>query len=149
MLETLVAVGTGAPLATPGVQLVAAFRLSSWRDKGIAEIVWAINALGRRDVHLTICGSGEPRPGCASSSTRTRGAFCPQISDLELAQQFVTADLFAGHPGQDRPARLWRGIQSGPDRSSRRRYSGDSARVRRVMPVPIMSRSRKGKMLAK
>lgn len=93
--ETLVAAGTGAPLATPGVQLVTAFRLSSWQDKGIAEIIWGIDALGRRDVHLTICGSGEPPPGlCELVAAHPWCTLSAQISDLELAQQFAAADLF-------------------------------------------------------
>ena len=93
--ETLVAAGNGVPLATPGVQLVTAFRLSSWREKGIAEIIRAIDALGRRDVHLAICGSGEPPPGlCELVTARPWCTLAAQMSDLELAQQFAAADLF-------------------------------------------------------
>ena len=93
--KTLVAAGARAPLATPEIRLVTAFRLSSWRDKGIAELARAIDALGRRDVHLTICGSGEPPAGlCELVAAYPWCTLSAQVSDLELAGQFAAADLF-------------------------------------------------------
>jgi phosphatidylinositol alpha-1,6-mannosyltransferase len=93
--ETLAAAGDTAPPEKPDIHIVTAFRLASWRDKGAAELVAAIAALDRRDVRLTICGSGDPPPGlreiveahpwCGLSVGRT---------DRELAQQLAAADLF-------------------------------------------------------
>ena len=39
--------------------MVTAFRLAQWRDKGLADLLDAVDALGRPDVHVTVCGSGE------------------------------------------------------------------------------------------
>ena len=42
------------------VHLVTAFRLVDWVDKGLPQVLEAIDALRRTDVSLTVCGSGEP-----------------------------------------------------------------------------------------
>ena len=78
-----------------GIRLVTACRLSSWRDKGIAELIAAIIALGRSDVRLTICGSGEPPAGLRELvAAHPWCNLAVQLSDAELALQLAIADLF-------------------------------------------------------
>ena len=43
-----------------GLEVMTAFRLGEWRDKGLPELTAAIASLGRADIRLTVCGSGEP-----------------------------------------------------------------------------------------
>jgi glycosyltransferase involved in cell wall biosynthesis len=51
-----------APVRRPGqgIRLVTAFRLGDWRSKGLPELLEAIAALGRADVSVTVCGTGQP-----------------------------------------------------------------------------------------
>jgi glycosyltransferase involved in cell wall biosynthesis len=90
---TAAAAAPRAPRA--GVGLMTAFRLGEWREKGLPQLTEAIASLGRADVRLTVCGSGEPPaelvdhvgryPWCSLHSG---------LADGELAAQFATADLF-------------------------------------------------------
>ena len=78
-----------------GVHLVTAFRLAQWRDKGLPQLLGAVAALGRADVRVTVCGSGEPPP--ALRQLVRRHPCCtlrPGLTDPELARQFAGADLF-------------------------------------------------------
>jgi glycosyltransferase involved in cell wall biosynthesis len=95
----LVAAGDAAAAlasdARVGLELMTAFSLSDWQDKGLPQLTAAIAALGRMDVRLTVCGSGEPSaeliahvapyPWC-----RVR----PGLTDRELAAQLASSDLF-------------------------------------------------------
>ncbi len=58
----------GAPPAG-GPRLVTAFRLASWQEKGLPQLIEAVAALGRRDIQLTICGSGGLPAGLAELVT--------------------------------------------------------------------------------
>jgi glycosyltransferase involved in cell wall biosynthesis len=93
--EMLVSAGAKEHDRSPGIQLVTAFRLASWRQKGLPQLVAAVEALGRQDVRLTICGGGE-----TSSELRRFVAdhsWCAlheDASDPELAVHFSRADLF-------------------------------------------------------
>jgi phosphatidyl-myo-inositol dimannoside synthase len=81
--------------APPGVELVTAFRLDDWRGKGLPELVAAVEALGRTDVRLTVCGSGEPPADLRAHLQSYR--WCrlrPGLTDRELARQLAAADLF-------------------------------------------------------
>ncbi len=81
--------------AGPGLQLVTAFRLADWRDKGLPELVTAIAALGRGDIRLTVCGSGEPPAGLLQLIRRH--PWCSVragLADRDLAGQLAAADLF-------------------------------------------------------
>ncbi|MGH3186233.1 MAG: glycosyltransferase family 4 protein [Streptosporangiaceae bacterium] len=79
----------------PGTRLATAFRLEAWREKGLAQLLAAVTALGRPDVSLTICGSGDPPadllrlvseyPWCTIQS---------RLSDRDLARELASADLF-------------------------------------------------------
>lgn len=89
----------GSPAACgkqrPGVNLVTAFRLEVWKEKGLPELMAAVAALGRSDVHLTVCGSGEP-PRSLLDAVRGQ-PWCTLrsgLSDTELAGEFAAADLF-------------------------------------------------------
>lgn len=92
--DTLVAAASSVD-PCPGFQLVTAFRLAAWREKGLPQLIEAVAALGRDDIHLTICGSGDPPPdllrvldACSWSTLRAG------LTDSELAQQLAGADVF-------------------------------------------------------
>jgi glycosyltransferase involved in cell wall biosynthesis len=77
-----------------GFQLLTAFRLEDWQDKGLPQLLDAVAALGRPDVRVTICGSGEP-PSDLRRLVRIHG--CPLrsgLSDRELASEIAGADIF-------------------------------------------------------
>jgi glycosyltransferase involved in cell wall biosynthesis len=82
-------------VAPTGVEVMTAFRLCEWRDKGLAQLTAAIAALRRPGVRLTVCGSGAP---AADLLAHVRGypwcALRPGLTDAELAAQFARADLF-------------------------------------------------------
>ena len=79
----------------PGIRLATAFRLTEWRGKGLPQLMAAVTALGRPDVSLTICGSGNPpadllRLVCEYPWCTMR----PGLSDSDLARELAVADLF-------------------------------------------------------
>jgi phosphatidylinositol alpha-1,6-mannosyltransferase len=78
-----------------GLEVMTAFRLGEWRDKGLPQLTAAIGALGRPGARLTVCGSGAPPPDLLA---HVRGypwcALRPALTDIELAAQFARADLF-------------------------------------------------------
>jgi phosphatidyl-myo-inositol dimannoside synthase len=93
--DTLAAASAGRPGGGPGIRLATAFRLAQWRGKGLPQLVEAVIALGRPDVCLTICGSGNPPPDLL----RLIGehSWCvlrPGLSDGDLARELAAADLF-------------------------------------------------------
>jgi len=91
--DTLVASASSAR-PNPGFQLVTAFRLAAWREKGLPQLIDAVVATGR-EIHLTICGSGDP-PGDLLRLLKHH-SWCtlrPGLTDGELAHQLATADAF-------------------------------------------------------
>jgi glycosyltransferase involved in cell wall biosynthesis len=77
------------------LEIMTAFRLVDWREKGLPQITAAIADLGRGDFRLTVCGSGEP-PAALLAHLR-RFPWCtlrPGLTDAELAAQFARASLF-------------------------------------------------------
>jgi phosphatidyl-myo-inositol dimannoside synthase len=79
----------------PGIRLATAFRLADWRDKGLPELLSAVAGLGRADVSLAVCGSGEP-PAELRDLAR-RHPYCelkPGLTDRALAAELAAADLF-------------------------------------------------------
>ena len=78
-----------------GVHLVTAFRLADWRDKGLPQLMAAVAALRRPDVHLTVCGSGMP-PADLRAAVRAHPhcVLRPGLTDQELAAEFAGADIF-------------------------------------------------------
>ena len=92
---TLVDVATTATGTAPGIQVVTVFRLASWREKGLPELIAALAALSRPDVRLTVCGSG--RPPADLLQLGANHSWCTLrtgLTDRELAHQLATADLF-------------------------------------------------------
>jgi glycosyltransferase involved in cell wall biosynthesis len=74
---------------------MTAFRLADWRGKGLPELVAAIAALGRADVRLRVCGSGEPPPGLlALTRPHPWCVLRPGLADGDLAAELAAADLF-------------------------------------------------------
>ncbi len=91
----LVAAASGPGGPDPGVRLVTAFRLGDWRGKGLGRLVAAVTALGRPDVSLTICGSGDPPPDLLRLvSEHPWCTLRPGLSDEGLARELAAADLF-------------------------------------------------------
>ena len=84
-------------LPTPdkrGVELVTVFRLADWRDKGLPELLEAVGALGRPDVHLTVFGVGTASAELTQLIGRyERCALRAGVSDEELAGSLGAADL--------------------------------------------------------
>lgn len=78
-----------------GLEVMTAFRLTDWRDKGLPQLTTALTALGRADIRLSVCGSGEP-PADLLAHVR-RYPWCtlhPRLTDAELAARFAQASLF-------------------------------------------------------
>jgi phosphatidyl-myo-inositol dimannoside synthase len=78
-----------------GMHLVTTFRLGQWRSKGLPELLNSVAALGRPDIHLTVCGAGEP-PQELQTLVRQH-PWCtlrPRVTDRELARELAEADLF-------------------------------------------------------
>jgi phosphatidylinositol alpha-1,6-mannosyltransferase len=84
-----------APASQAALEVMTAFRLGKWRDKGLPQLTAAITALDRTDIRLTVCGSGEPS---ADLLAHVGGyPWCtlrPGLTDAELAAQFAGAGLF-------------------------------------------------------
>ncbi len=79
----------------PGISIVTVFRLADWRDKGLPELLKAVDSLGRSDVHVKVCGSGKPPPDLIrATSGRTNCTISVSLSDNELAWELAAADLF-------------------------------------------------------
>lgn len=92
--DTLVAAAS-AVRPSSGFQLATAFRLGAWREKGLPQLVDAVAAMGRNDIHLTICGSGDaPADLLRLLEDHSWCTLRAGLTDSELAQQFATADVF-------------------------------------------------------
>ena len=94
-LDTLAAAAAGRPDRGPGIRLVTTFRLAEWRTKGLPQLVEAVTAIGRPDVCLTICGSGNPPADLLRIVSEY--SWCtlrPGLSDDDLARELAAADLF-------------------------------------------------------
>ena len=78
-----------------GIEVMTAFRLSDWRDKGLVQLTAAVASLGRCDIRLTVCGSGAPPAGLLDH-VRSYPWFTLRsgLTDRELARQLAAADLF-------------------------------------------------------
>jgi phosphatidyl-myo-inositol dimannoside synthase len=91
----LISAASSQPRPHAGIHLLTAFRLADWKDKGLPQLLDAAAAVGRPDVRVTVCGSGDPpaglrrlvgqHPGCTLRSG---------LSDTELAGELADADIF-------------------------------------------------------
>lgn len=80
---------------SPGINIVTAFRLSDWRDKGLPQLLEAVAALDRTDVRVTVCGSGKPSPNLLRLvGEHRRCTLRAGLTDRQLARQLADADLF-------------------------------------------------------
>jgi glycosyltransferase involved in cell wall biosynthesis len=89
------AAAAGRQAPGPGIRLATAFRLADWRGKGLPQLVTAVTALGRPDVFLTVCGSGNPPTDLLRLVSEY--SWCvlrPGLSDDNLARELAAADLF-------------------------------------------------------
>jgi glycosyltransferase involved in cell wall biosynthesis len=78
----------------PGIDLVTVFRLADWRNKGLPQLLDAVEALGRPDIRVTVCGSGAPPPELQRLVHEYRHCTLRQgLTDHELAHQLAAADL--------------------------------------------------------
>lgn len=92
--DTLVGASGSPEPEKRGVELVTVFRLASWRDKGLPEILEAVKGLHRKDVHLTVIGVGPVPPELAQLASKyERCTLHPDITDGELARRLAGADL--------------------------------------------------------
>jgi phosphatidyl-myo-inositol dimannoside synthase len=93
--DALAAAAVGQLGRSPGVRLATAFRLPQWRTKGLPQLLEAVSALGRPDVCLTICGSGNPPADLLRLvSEHSWCVLRPGLSDEDLAHELAAADLF-------------------------------------------------------
>jgi phosphatidyl-myo-inositol dimannoside synthase len=92
--DTLVAAASSSR-PSPGFRLVTAFRLAAWREKGLPQLIDAVGSLGRDDLHLTICGNGDPPAGLLRVLEERRWCtLLAGLTDTELAHQLAAADVF-------------------------------------------------------
>lgn len=81
--------------STQVTQLVTAFRLEDWRNKGLPQLIDAVTAQRGKDIRLTICGSGGPPPDLLQLvSAHDWCTLQVGLTDHDLAIQFASADLF-------------------------------------------------------
>lgn len=93
--QTLVGASTRERPQRRGIRLMTAFRLGQWRSKGLPELLSAVRALARSDVHVTICGAGEPSSQLrALVDEHPRCTLLSGLRDHELARELAAADLF-------------------------------------------------------
>jgi glycosyltransferase involved in cell wall biosynthesis len=93
--DELVQAGKLAGTPGPDIGIVTAFRLADWRGKGLPQLLEAVGMLGRPDIRVTICGSGDPPPELREMVGRHPNcALRPGLSDSALAAQLAEADLF-------------------------------------------------------
>jgi len=94
--DTLVRAGEQErPGARQQIHLVTAFRLASWRAKGLGTLLAAIPRLGTDRLRLTVCGSGPvPDDLRAAVAAHPWCRLMADLSDHDLAAQLAGADLF-------------------------------------------------------
>lgn len=76
------------------IRLITAFRLNDWRNKGLIQLAGAVTALNRRELHVTVCGTGQPPRDLREFAQKHHLALRPGLTDEELAGQLAAADLF-------------------------------------------------------
>jgi phosphatidylinositol alpha-1,6-mannosyltransferase len=77
------------------IRVATAFRLDSWRQKGLAQLIEAVEDLGRDDVEVVVCGTGEPSPDLWQLVNRHPWCtLLPGLDDAGLAGELADADLF-------------------------------------------------------
>jgi phosphatidylinositol alpha-1,6-mannosyltransferase len=93
--DMLIEASNAAQSRSEHIQLVTAFRLADWRNKGLPQLLDAVSKLDRLDVQVIVCGSGEPEPELLRLISKY--PYCrlrAGLADHELARQLAEADLF-------------------------------------------------------
>jgi phosphatidyl-myo-inositol dimannoside synthase len=91
--DTLLQATSAAP-ADGSIQLVTAFRLADWRDKGLAQLLEAVEMLDRSDLRVRVCGSGDPPAQLQQLVKRHRCCtLASDLTDRELAHELAAADV--------------------------------------------------------
>lgn len=91
----LVDAGVQHQVSNPQFDVVTAFRLGDWRNKGLPTIIDAVELLGDKQIRLTICGSGQvPAELRDELSARPWCTVEPNLTDQALAKRLARADLF-------------------------------------------------------
>ena len=94
-LGTLAASAASSLGRSHEIRLVTAFRLAQWQVKGLPQLIEAVTALGRPDIRLTVCGSGDPPTSLRHLvSGYPWCVLRPNLSDNDLARELAAADLF-------------------------------------------------------
>ncbi len=93
--DTLSGAAAAGRAGAPGIQLATTFRLTEWREKGLPELIAAVEALGRPDIRLAIYGSGHPPCGLLQLLAGHNWCVLRQgLADDDLARELAMADLF-------------------------------------------------------
>jgi phosphatidylinositol alpha-1,6-mannosyltransferase len=77
------------------IQVVTAFRLAEWQNKGLPQLLEAVAGLRRFDIRVIVCGSGTAPPEL-QTLVQAHG-FCTLkvgLRDHELARELAEADVF-------------------------------------------------------
>ena len=92
--DTLVETSNTVRRRDAGIELVTAFRLADWREKGLPQLLEAVGCLGHSEIRVKVCGSGRPSPQL--QQLLREYAFCTlesELSNHDLARHLATADL--------------------------------------------------------
>jgi phosphatidyl-myo-inositol dimannoside synthase len=92
--DILVRAASESEARRSGTELVTAFRLGDWQDKGLPQILQAVAGLTLPGVRLVVCGSG--LPSAELQQLVDRYPFCSLrcgLTDVELARQLASADV--------------------------------------------------------
>ncbi len=77
------------------LNVVTAFRLSQWREKGLHAVLHAVGRSVGRGVRLTVCGHGPaPKQLLDTVSCYPWCRIAPDLSDEAMAEQLAGADVF-------------------------------------------------------
>jgi glycosyltransferase involved in cell wall biosynthesis len=93
--QTLLAASMRAHPVTGEFNVVTAFRLEDWRDKGFGTLLDAVHLLSDARVRLTVCGAGPVPPDLAARmAPHPWCRIAADLSDPALAEQLAAADVF-------------------------------------------------------
>ena len=82
------------PKTGSAIEVLTAFRLDDWRDKGLPQLLEAVKAVGRPDIRVTVCGSGRPSPELMELiGSYPCCRLLANLGDSEFASELAAADL--------------------------------------------------------
>jgi phosphatidylinositol alpha-1,6-mannosyltransferase len=78
-----------------GIELMTAFRLADWRDKGLETIIAAMRLVRGADLRLSVCGSGEPPADLLALIEAEQDVrLFANLDDGDFAEKLASADVF-------------------------------------------------------